>query len=354
MNILHLASSNRWTGAAAPALAEVEALRRAGVEAHFAYVGGYKFEQRLGSVDWAHPIIRKHEDPISIRRSVAAVRQIVDQLGIDILHAHLTYDHWLARLAARGRASRILRTYHSRRTLRGDPATRWLMRATSAVCVVNQDFLSHRLLKSRQPYFMPPPVDHGFFREIGRDETRRVYGFEDGDLVLGVIGKVAEHRGFEQAIETFRRCRAREPRAKLLIVGHGPHRPALEKLISGSGISGAVTWAGYREPDLPEHFSAMDALLFTRTGSDEGHRAVIEAMACGTAVFAYPLEGITALFGARASEFVADRAEPAALADLLLKRVQSPSVSRSVPRELSLRFGYDEAAERLLSVYRSI
>lgn len=228
------------------------------------------------------------------------------------------------------------------------------MRATSAVCVVNDEFLSHRLVRSRDPHFTPPPVDHHFFREVRRGETRRLYGFEDGDLVIGVIGKVAQHRGFEEAIETFRLCRTTEPRAKLLIVGHGPHRPPLEKLISDSGIASVVSWAGYREPDLPEHFSAMDALLFTRTGSDEGHRAVIEAMACGTAVYAYPLEGITALFGAHVPEFVAHRPDPAALADLLLKRVQPAPVGRSIPRDLSLRFGYGEAAERLMSVYRSI
>ena len=40
MKILHLASFDRWTGAAAPAFSEVEALRRAGVDAHYGYVGG--------------------------------------------------------------------------------------------------------------------------------------------------------------------------------------------------------------------------------------------------------------------------------------------------------------------------
>ena len=57
MKILHLASGNRWTGAAAPAFAEVEALRAAGVDAHFAYVGGYKLETKLAGHSFAHPII---------------------------------------------------------------------------------------------------------------------------------------------------------------------------------------------------------------------------------------------------------------------------------------------------------
>ena len=48
MKVLHLASANRWTGAPAPAFAETEALREAGIDAHYAYVGGYKLAYRSG------------------------------------------------------------------------------------------------------------------------------------------------------------------------------------------------------------------------------------------------------------------------------------------------------------------
>ena len=60
MKVLHLASANRWTGAAAPAFAETAALREeAGIDAHYAYVGGYKLEAKLTRVDFAHPIIER-------------------------------------------------------------------------------------------------------------------------------------------------------------------------------------------------------------------------------------------------------------------------------------------------------
>ena len=69
MRILHLAAGNRWTGAAAPAFAEAAALREAGVDAHYAYVGGYKLEQKLARVDFAHATIAKAQTPmvVSIR-----------------------------------------------------------------------------------------------------------------------------------------------------------------------------------------------------------------------------------------------------------------------------------------------
>src|SRR5204863_3682509 len=77
MKVLHLASANRWTGAAAPAFAEAEALRAAGIDAHFAYVGGYKLEAKLAHVDFAHPVIARHQNPASFLRSVDAIERLI-------------------------------------------------------------------------------------------------------------------------------------------------------------------------------------------------------------------------------------------------------------------------------------
>src|SRR5581483_5223874 len=118
MKVLHLAAGNRWTGAAAPAFAEVAALRDAGVDAHYAYVGGYKLQAKIGHFDFAHPIIAKAQNPFSFTRTVGAIDRLIDRHGFDILHAHLTYDHWLARFAARGWPARIVRTFHSARVIR--------------------------------------------------------------------------------------------------------------------------------------------------------------------------------------------------------------------------------------------
>ena len=354
MKILHLAASNRWTGAAAPALAETKALRGAGFDAHFAYVGGYKFEQRLVEKEWAHPVILKREDPLSIARSVAAIRTLVDSLGIDILHSHLTYDHWLSRFAARGRRVAVVRTYHARRTIRRDPGTRWLLRGTSAVCVVNSSFVSDRALLPSAPRFTPPPVDHRFYTEGGRDETRKKYGLNRDSLVIGVIGKIAPRRGFEEAIDTFRIVRGTNADARLLVIGHGPHRSELEAEIGALGLTDSVIWAGYHEDDLPEHFSAMDALLFTRTGSDEGHRAVIESMACGTPVFSYPIEGVSELYQNERERFVAGGKDPVSLAALVLARLEKSTEERALARQISLEFGFDRTAEKLTALYREL
>src|SRR5207244_10053184 len=96
--------------------------------------------------------------------------------------------------------------------------------------------------------------------------------------------------------------------ARLMIIGHGEHRTALEAHAANLGIAEAVIWAGYHEDDLADHYRAADVLLFTAAGSDEGHRAVIEAMGCGVIPVTFPLSGMSALLGDLAPRLIAEGA----------------------------------------------
>jgi glycosyltransferase involved in cell wall biosynthesis len=331
MRVLHLAAGNRWTGAAAPAFAEVEALRAAGVDAHYAYVGGYKLEAKIGHHDFTHPLIQKAQNPVSFLRTLRALDRLVHRHGFDVLHAHLTYDHWLAKIVARDHDIRLARTFHARRVLRSDPFARALLRSTRHRFVINSTFaVAHST-------FTPPPIDHRQFTPAGPRIPM------DGKVVT-VIGKLSPNRGFEEAIRTFAALRRRTD-CRLMIIGHGVHRPALEGLVQSLALGDSVVFAGYHEEDLAEHYRASSLLLFTARGSDEGHRAVLEAMACGVPVATMPIDGVDALVPA---EWIARTNEPDALAETAARLLADP------PRdahERSLEFSYARAAERLLASY---
>lgn len=354
MKILHLAAGNRWTGAAAPAFAEVEALRQIGIEAHYAYVGGYKLQERLTRCAFAHPVIEKAQNPLSFSRTVKTLQNMVREHGFDILHAHLTHDHWLARFAARRYPNvRLARTFHSRRTLRNDPLTQSVVRRTDILCVVNGTFRSSALLRDRSPIFTPPPIDHSQFRADGPDARAR-YDLPDEAKVVVVIGKLSKGRGFEDALLAFADLRRSIPSVRLMVIGHGEHRPALEALAGELGIADAVIWAGYREIDLAEHYRAADLLFFTAPGSDEGHRAVIEAMACGVIPVTYPIPGVADVIGDLAPRLISAHPSPGALSECAFAILEG---GRTVSqREIVARsdaFSYEHSARRLVSVYES-
>ncbi len=333
MKILHLAAGNRWTGAAAPAFAEVEALRAAGFDAHYAYVGGYKLETKIGHHEFAHAVIERAQNPASFVRSIRAIDHLVRRHGFDVLHAHLTYDHWLARLVARDHDVRIARTFHSRRVLRNDPLSRSLLGSTRHRFVVNDAFRD----VVRGAIFTPPPVDHRQFTPEGPR-------IASTGILVTVIGKLAGGRGFEEALRTFASLRRRIS-CRLMIIGHGEHRSVLEDLARKLEVGAEVIWAGYHEDDLAEHYRASDLLLFTARGSDEGHRAVLEAMACGVPVATMPVEGVHALVPL---EWIAPASDPEALAALAASMLEERPAHAF---ERSLEFGYASAAQRLIAGY---
>jgi glycosyltransferase involved in cell wall biosynthesis len=342
MKILHLAAGNRWTGAAAPAFAEVEALRAAGVDAHYAYVGGYKLQAKLGHHDFAHPIIEKAQNPFAFRRTLGALDRMITHHGFDLVHAHLTYDHWLARFLAVGRPEiRVARTFHARRVLRSDPFTSSLIRRTALLCVVNSTFR----VRDREIVFTPPPLDLTQFAPDGAD-ARALYGLDANTKLVTVIGKLSAGRGFEEALQTFAALRRDVDGVKMMIIGHGEHRPTLEALTRTLAIDDDVIWAGYHEDDLAEHYRASDLLLFTARGSDEGHRAVLEAMACGVPVATFPIEGVEALVP---SAWIASAADAQSLATLAASMLSQSLRTEALAR--AQEFGYDRAAQRLIAAY---
>lgn len=352
MRILHLAAGNRWTGAAAPAFAEAAALREAGVDAHYAYVGGYKLEQKLARVDFAHPAIAKAQNPVSFFRTTAALEHLIDHHGFDVVHAHLTYDHVLARFIAGREKLRVVRTFHSRRVIRGDAFTGALIRRTDALCVINDTLADAPPIRGRFALYTPPPLDTRQFTPEGPD-LRAAYHVEEDALLLMAIGKLDPARGFEDVLRTHALVQRSIANARLMIVGHGPHRPALEALARTLGIE--PIWAGYHEDSLAEHYRAADVLLFTARGSDEGHRAVIEAMGCGVVPAVYRIDGLPAILGELGAECIAPEPTPESLAERAIAIAQGDlAASRRAAFARSAEFSYSRAAERLIGLYESL
>jgi glycosyltransferase involved in cell wall biosynthesis len=97
------------------------------------------------------------------------------------------------------------------------------------------------------------------------------------------IGSLKSQKDYPTLLKAFVLLRDRRP-ARLLILGEGPERPALERLIGELGLVDRVRLAGYVADPYP-YLEMAD--LFVLSSAWEGlGNVIIEALVCGTPVVA--------------------------------------------------------------------
>jgi|PersoiStandDraft_1058852.scaffolds.fasta_scaffold38100_2 glycosyltransferase involved in cell wall biosynthesis len=290
MRVLHLVSGSKWTGPAAVAVDQVRALRAAGIEAEIGFTAPGGLASRFAADGWARPLLTKPRRPGHFAADLRRVRDTLAREHFDILHAHHSHDHMVAAVAARGGRAAVVRTFHQARQSRGLLA--WALTAATRGWAFSNSSIAEAFPDDGRPRaILPPVVDLDRFRPGPRDEgLARRFGLPAGAFVVGTVGKIAPGRGHDRALATL--SAVNEPRVVMLHVGKGEWQDELDRRAAALGLGQRNIRVGYQEELLPELYRLMDVFLFPAAGSDEGHRAIGEAVASGVPFVAFPIPGV--------------------------------------------------------------
>lgn len=112
-------------------------------------------------------------------------------------------------------------------------------------------------------------------------ELRRTWGATDDTPVAILVSRLAPEKNLPVVIHAFDEMRKARPDAKLVMVGDGPARAALEKQHPH------VIFAGMRTgEELATHYASGDIFLYSSLTETYGN-VTVEAMASGLATIAY-------------------------------------------------------------------
>ncbi len=135
-------------------------------------------------------------------------------------------------------------------------------------------------------------VDTTRFSRAARDANLvERYGLA-GNFVFVTVCRLLQKKGVDQTLRAFVSLLATHPGTRYLIVGTGPHEPALRSLASELGIDASVTFAGnVTDYELVAHYRLGDVFVMPNraltNGDTEGFGLVfLEANACGLPVIA--------------------------------------------------------------------
>ena len=165
-----------------------------------------------------------------------------------------------------------------------------LLERISAVCANGDALARIRNFMGDRVLELPVGLDEDRFKP-GPSFLRPGLGWGEEDLVVGYVGRLAHLKGVDLLAEAFREVSQQQPRARLLLVGHGEEEHTLRRVLA-SELS--QRWVHIQESveheELPAWYRAMD-LLVMPSRYENFSNAVLEAMACGVPLLASDIGG---------------------------------------------------------------
>ncbi|MEU8004203.1 glycosyltransferase family 4 protein [Catellatospora sp. NPDC049111] len=128
---------------------------------------------------------------------------------------------------------------------------------------------------------IPPGIDLQHFRPGDRHLTRLQLGLPLGDGVVLYVGRLAPDKNVETLIQAFASLHQQLRSSRLLIVGDGPTKAQLQRLVEQLGVDTAVTFVPFIAHHLlPAYYNAADVTVVPSNYLETFCMVALEAIAC--------------------------------------------------------------------------
>lgn len=161
-------------------------------------------------------------------------------------------------------------------------------------------------------------------------QLRKVLGIGPDEIAVGYLGRLSEEKGVKFLIKALSKSFQKMSNLKLVIVGDGPDKSALEKLTHDQGLESRVIFVGFQANTEP-WFSVFD--LFVLPSLTEGTpMALLEAMAAGIPVVASAVGGVPSVVEDQVNGLLV----PPSRADLIAEKIELLVNDHELRKSLSL------------------
>lgn len=243
----------------------------------------------------------------------------------DIVHLHMPNPTAAVAYLASRHPGRLLVTWHSdilrQRMLKWvfTPVERTILQIAEAVVVTSENYQrTSAPLRAYQSKcrVIPYGIALECFDTVQEDAVRELRA-RYGPRMLLAIGRMVYYKGFEYLVRAMQRVHA-----KLVLIGDGPLRPALEREAAALGVTDQIEFVGELQNEAtPPYYQAADIFVLPSVARTEAFGIVqLEAMAAGKPVINTHLDsGVPAVSVHGLSGITVPPADPQALGDAINK-----------------------------------
>jgi glycosyltransferase involved in cell wall biosynthesis len=208
----------------------------------------------------------------------------------------------------------------------------------------------------RRVAVIPPGIDLRRFDRARADPAVTAGLRRGATRVVGTVGRLADQKALHVLLDAVPRLLAQDPGIRVLVVGDGPLRPALERRARRLGVGDAVVFTGHQADVVPA-YAAMD--VFVLPSRYEGFGIVfLEAMAMGVPVVGTRVVGIEDAVTDGATGLLVPYGDASALAAAVIRLCSDCALRERVcseaVRKVTRDHGRDVMAARTESFYREL
>ncbi len=278
-----------------------------------------------------------------------------------IWHAHVYTSNYLGLRLRRRHPMALVTTVHGwgveggLKTAFYYALDRWLVKRYEQVICVSRDLYETCLGFGTPPErcrFLPNAIDTDEYRRTGPPvAAERRTGVPVGRRVIGAVGRLSPEKGFDDLVRAVGSLIGEGLDLELWLIGDGPERERLERLVAELGLRDRVRLLGYRDDTL-DFYRAMD--IYALSSRKEGlPNVVLEAMALELPVVGTRIAGVPQLIEDGVNGLLVEPQNPAQLSDALRRVVGEEGLAarlgtaarRTIEADYSMRARMDRMRE---------
>jgi glycosyltransferase involved in cell wall biosynthesis len=275
---------------------------------------------------------------VGLGREIRRLRQQIRAARLDIFHSNYTGFEFATLAARLAGVKRIVATYHGLPT--EAPANPWLesffenvgsrcCRRPIAVTEGARRAWEERCRSLRGRFrLIYYGIDAAAVQQAAAVPlTRTQLDLPEDAPVLAVVARLHPMKGIPYLLEAMPQIVQAQPQTRLLLLGDGPDRAALEQQSRAAGLEKSVRFLGWRT-DVVKIVPVCDVVVLPSIHTETFGYALADAMALGKPVVGTDVGGVPELVAHNQTGFIVPKRNPAALAQAILALLNNPARAR--------------------------
>jgi len=299
-------------------------------------------------------------------KNIKAIRKIIKDDNIQIVHSNTNYDRTAGAFARRGTKAKHAASCHSLESIQHNITHYIRNKYLTHHFIADGESIKRLLINENKiPEEKITIVHNGINSnemrrkpELG-SAVRNEFGVKSDELLIGNLGRLVIFKGQKYLLTAFKGITENFSNVKLMIVGDGELYNSLKDYTNVMGINDRVIFTGFRE-DLRAVYSAFD--IYCHPSIEGGGElfpfSVLYAMAQGIPVIATRVGDIPQMVKDGINGYLVSEKSPFQISEKLMIMVNNPELRNKVGKEgltiLLDNFTEDKMVNKIEEVYKKL